>query len=58
VEVSGTLIRLPLSPKRSISIDSKDNPVIDIVSDCHIKIVRRLGNDTVTKLILINRSVG
>jgi hypothetical protein len=35
-----------------------NNYIIDIVSDCHIKIVRRLGNDTVTKLILINRSVG
>ena len=55
IVVDGSMIKIPLSPRRSIAFDLFENPVITIESERQIKIVRRMNQrDTIIKIILIN----
>lgn len=55
IVVIDTLVKLLLSPSRSLSFDLKEKPEIIMVSDRQIIIVRHLSpRDTVTRVILIN----
>lgn len=55
VVVTGTLVKIPLYPRRNLYFDVKENPVVVFESERQIVISRRLSaKDTLVKVILIN----
>lgn len=55
VVVTGTLVKIPLYPRRNLCFDVKENPVVVFESERQIVISRRLSaKDTLVKVILIN----
>lgn len=55
IVVDGSMVKIPLSPRRSIAFDLFENPLITFESERQIKIVRKMNQrDTVVKIILIN----
>jgi len=56
VIVDGTLIKILLSPSRSLSFDLKDEPKVSFISERQVLILRKMfKNDRLMRLILINR---
>jgi hypothetical protein len=54
-EISGTLIKIRLSPSRSISFDVREKPVIFFESNRQIRIERRLSSGhKLVRTVLIN----
>ena len=52
--VKGTLFKIVLYPRRSLAFDVSESPTVVFEDDKRIKIIRKLGRDTVTREILIN----